>query len=64
MKQLLYRMLEDIQSYKHNREYLMQLYVEERLQKSFNQYDKDLQQSISYLTHKHEKSLLKRMKNG
>lgn len=61
MKTILFRMLDTLKDYKHSREDLMPMYVERRLQKSFNQYDKELQQSLAFLTRKHEKSLLKRM---
>lgn len=62
MKQLLNNMLKELSEYKRDPEKLMPEYVSERLNKSFNQYDKELQQSIDYLTRKHEKSLIKRMK--
>ena len=62
MKAKLYHMLDEIQNYKRDKNTLMPQYVTERLDKSFNQYDKELQQSIQFLTRKHEKSLIKRMK--
>ena len=55
-------MLETLAEYKHDKSTLMEKYVSERLTKSFNLYDKELQQSIEFLTRKHEKSLIKRMK--
>lgn len=55
-------MLDTLAEYKHDKNTLMEKYVSERLNKSFNQYDKELQQSIEFLTRKHEKSLIKRMK--
>ena len=55
-------MLDTVAEYKHDKNTLMEKYVSERLNKSFNQYDKELQQSIEFLTRKHEKSLIKRMK--
>lgn len=55
-------MLETLAEYKHDKCTLMEKYVSERLTKSFNLYDKELQQSIEFLTRKHEKSLIKRMK--
>ena len=54
-------MIQMLQCYKRDREQLMQQYVAERLNKSYNQYSKELQQTLDFLTRKHEKSLLKRM---
>ena len=62
MKQKLFHMLNTLQEYRRDKDTLMQQYVTERLDRSFSQYDKELQQSIQFLTRKHEKSLLKRMK--
>ena len=62
MKRILYSMIEELQQYKRDKNDLMKQYVAERLDKSFSQYDKELQQSILYLTKKHEKSLVKRLK--
>ena len=62
MTHTILRMIETLNSYKRGKENLMSNYVAERLDKSFNQYDKELQQSILFLTRKHEKSLIKRMK--
>ena len=61
MKTRLFSMLEELQNYKRDKNTLMTQYVTERLDKSFNQYDKELQQSIQFLTRKHEKSLIKRI---
>lgn len=55
-------MLSELDSYRHSKQTLMKMYVSDRLEKSFNEYNKELQQSISYLTQKHEKSLIKRMR--
>lgn len=54
-------MLSTLQDYKRDKNSLMSIYVEERLSKSYNQYSAELQQSISFLTRKHEKSLVKRL---
>lgn len=62
MNDKLLHMLDTLQQYKRDKNTLMQQYVTERLDKSFNQYDKELQQSLQFLTRKHEKSLIKRMK--
>ena len=57
----LHNMLLILSQYKHDKNTLMQMHINERLNKSFNQYDKELQQSIQFLTRKHEKSILKRI---
>lgn len=62
MKNRLLDMINVLEQYKHNKEDIMFTYVSERLEKSFNEYDKELKQSVQYLTLKHEKSLIKRMK--
>lgn len=62
MKYKLLSMLNEISSYHRDKETLMRSYVIERLDKSFNQYDKELQHSIEFLAGKHEKSILKRIK--
>ena len=61
MKQHIVNMISLLQDYKHDKESLMQKYVSERLSKSFIQYDKELQQTLEFLTYKHEKSLVKRI---
>ena len=63
MKTHLLSMLDLLSQYKHDRSTLMQTYIIERLELSYNTYDKELQQSIDFLTTKHEKSLVKRMKS-
>lgn len=55
-------MIETLGNYKHDKTELMRFYIEARLTKSFNLYSKELQQSVLFLTRKHEKSLVKRMK--
>lgn len=62
MKTMANNLLNTLSMYKRNKEDLMTMYVSERLTKSFNTYDKELQQSIEFLTRKNEKSLLKRIK--
>ena len=58
---MLYGMLDMLHEFKHDKSSLMTSYVEQRLAKSFSQYDKELQQSLQILTRKHEKSILKRI---
>lgn len=61
MKKHLINMLTELNNYRRDRNILMEIHVTERLNQSFNQYDKELQQGIQFLTRKHEKSLLKRI---
>ena len=61
MKEILLSMLKDMSNYHRNTCDLMPHYVSERLDLSFKEYNKELQQSIQYLTRKHEKSIIKRM---
>lgn len=56
-------MLNELSKYKNDKTFLMNNYILERLNKSYNQYNKELQQSLDYLTTKHEKSILKRIKS-
>ena len=61
MIQIVTSMISELQEYKRTKQDLMQTYVTDRLDKSFNQYSKELQQSILFLKQRHEKSLLKRL---
>ena len=61
MKQVLLDNLKILQGYKHSKEELMLRYVSERLNKSYETYQKELSQGLSFLEQKHEKSLLKRL---
>ena len=61
MINLIQNMIYELQDYKHDKSVLMQNYISDRLNSSFNTYSKELQQSILFLTQKHEKSLLKRL---
>lgn len=54
-------MLSTLSEYKRDKSALMPMYVEERLSKSHSQYTKELQESILFLSRKHEKSLVKRL---
>lgn len=55
------RLINTLSLYRRNKAELMPMYIEERLTKSLAQYDKELQQGLEILTHKHEKSILKRL---
>lgn len=61
MINLIQNMISELQDYKHDKSVLMQTYISDRLNSSFDTYSKELQQSILFLTQKHEKSLLKRL---
>ena len=61
MKQTINSMIETLQQYKHEKSNLMYDYISERLNKSFNLYAHELTNSLVFLTHKHEKSILKRL---
>ena len=61
MKHVLKEMLVTIQDYKHDKRTLLETRIQERLDRSFNTYNKELQQSILFLTRKHEKSIMKRL---
>lgn len=63
MKQRLFHMLTELSRYHRPRATCMSEYVQERLDKSFNTYEQELQQSLMFLSTKHEKSLIKRIKN-
>lgn len=58
---VLKEMLTTLQDYKHDRKTLLETRIQERLDKSFSTYNKELQQSILFLTRKHEKSIMKRL---
>ena len=62
MKQKLLNMLSLLQQYKRPKEQLIQLYITERLDKSYALYMKEIDYSMNYLKSKHEKSILKRLK--
>ena len=61
MKQTILCMLETLQQYKHEKSNLMYDYISKRLTKSFDLYAHELTHSLVFLTHKHEKSILKRL---
>lgn len=61
MKNELMCMLEELQHYKRDKTDLMQFYIAERLNKSFDLYCKELQYSKMFLERKHEKSIIKRL---
>ena len=62
MKNKLFEILNILQSYKtSNKVELMQKYIIERLDKSYNTYENELKHSMDFLSAKHEKSLIKRM---
>ena len=52
MISLLNSMVSELQEYKHDKSSLMSEYIADRLNKSFDTYSKELQQSILFLTNK------------
>lgn len=62
MKSICLNCLVELQKYKNSdKEYLMRKYIQDRLNKSFDVYQEELEHSIEFLTKKHEKSVLKRI---
>lgn len=62
MKNYLFSMLDELSKYKHDKSSLMKTYIIERLDLSYSNYDKELEEGMNFLKLKHEKSLVKRMK--
>lgn len=54
-------MINDLQSYKRNKEDLLLHYVNERLDTSLTNYYKDLDNSLEYLSRRNELKLLKKL---
>lgn len=62
MKHVLFDILNSLSKYNNsNKENLMRTYIESRLFESFNVYQKELENSIQFLSRKHEKSVIKRI---
>lgn len=61
MKHILLNMLSVLSNHKHDKQFLMTMYVSERLDKSFDVYNKEIQHSLEFLNRKHEKSIIKRL---
>lgn len=61
MTNVLKELILTLQEYKHDKKTLLEKRIQDRLDKSFNTYNKELQQSILFLTRKHEKSIMKRL---
>lgn len=59
---MLLRMLSDLQCHKgHSREELMATMVNDRLNKSFESYNKELEQSLTYLAKKNELRMIRKL---
>lgn len=61
MKLKILSILEDLSHCNRSKAEIMQECVQERLTQSFSVYSHDLENSINFLTRRHEKSLLKRL---
>lgn len=62
MTTLIKEIISELSEYHNDKTTLMKRYVIERLDKSFNEYNKELNQAVEFLSKKHEKSIIKRMK--
>lgn len=62
MTRVLYSILNDLSLYKDgDKSEILKRRVQERLEKSYQIYYQEVEQSINFLKFKHEKSLIKRM---
>lgn len=60
-KEIIMNMLSTLQHYKHDKTWLMQKYVQERLDQNLIQYYKKLQQSVDFLERKDSKKVIKKL---
>lgn len=60
-KSKLYNILNDINKYKGLRTQLMQMSIQERLDKSFNNYTKSLDDSYEYLSYRSSLRVMKKL---
>lgn len=58
---MLYNILEDLQKHKRNKEDLLALCIQERLNKSLQVYEKQLSYSLKYYTKANEIRILKKL---
>ena len=61
MNNKLYNILDDLSKYKHNKDDLFPMYVNERLNKSLQTYYKEITNSFNYLKYKDSNTILKRL---
>ena len=53
--------IEELQKYKTPKEELLIIRIQERLNSSYDSYEKELQNSIAYLTRRNELNILKKL---
>lgn len=56
---LIYSAIEELNNYKHNKESLMPMYIEQRLNKCLLTYQREITNSIRFLTLKESRKALK-----
>ena len=61
MKNKLYNILDDLSKHKRNKEELLPLYINERLNKSLQTYYKEITNSFNYLKYKDSKDVLNKL---
>lgn len=63
-KDKLYNIYEDLNSHKRDRDTLLSVLVEERLQKALNSYNQDIANGIGYISRRSELRVLKKLNQG
>ena len=53
--------LEELKAYKHSKDVLLETYITQRLNESFNNYQKDLNTRVEYLTRRKPINVVKKM---
>lgn len=61
-RDILFNMLEDMSAYHRDKETLLTIHINERLNKSLQTYYKEISKSLDYLSNRNELSILKKMK--
>lgn len=60
----MYNICEDLNSHKRNRDKLLSLMVEERLQKSIDSYNQDAANGMAYISRRSSLRVLKKLNQG
>ena len=63
-KDKLYNIREDLDSHKRNRDELLSIMVEERLQKSIESYNHDVANGMAYISRRSSLRVLKKLNQG
>ena len=63
-KDKLYNIYEDLNSHNRDRDTLLSVLVEERLQKALNSYNQDIANGIGYISRRSELRVLKKLNQG